>query len=106
MPFRAFRLLSACTLALAAGAMAQPYPARPITMVMPYAPGGPGDAITRVFTAAMQKSLGQQVVVDNPAGASGTIGTAKVARSAPDGYTLLMIHVSHATNHAMFKGLP
>jgi tripartite-type tricarboxylate transporter receptor subunit TctC len=53
----------------------------------------------------MQKSLGQQVVVDKPAGASGTIGTAKVARSAPDGYTLLMIHVSHATNHAMFKGL-
>jgi tripartite-type tricarboxylate transporter receptor subunit TctC len=77
MPSRAFRLLAACTLALAAaGATAQPYPARPIMMVMPYAPGGPGDAITRVFAAAMQKSLGQQVVVDNPAGASGTIGTA------------------------------
>jgi hypothetical protein len=55
---------------------------------------------------ALQKTLGQQVVVDNPAGASGTIGTARVARSAPDGYTLLMIHVSHATNLAMYKDLP
>ena len=73
---------------------------------MPYAPGGPGDAITRVFAASMQKTLGQPIVVDNTAGASGTIGTAKVARSKPDGYTLLMIHVSHATNLAMFKNLP
>jgi tripartite-type tricarboxylate transporter receptor subunit TctC len=92
--------------AFACSAGAQAYPARPITMVMPYAPGGPGDTITRVFAAAMQKTLGQQVVVDNPSGASGTIGTAKVARAAPDGYTLLMIHVSHATNLAMYKGLP
>lgn len=84
---------------------AQDYPTRPITMVMPYAPGGPGDVITRIYAAAMQKALGQQIVVDNTAGASGTIGTAKVARSKPDGYTLLMIHVSHATNLAMFKNL-
>ena len=82
------------------------YPSRPITMVMPYAPGGPGDTITRVFAAAMQKHLGQTIVVDNTAGASGTIGTAKVARSKPDGYTLLMIHVSHATNLAMYRSLP
>ena len=87
-------------------ASAQDYPTRPITMVMPYAPGGPGDAITRVFAASMQKTLGQPIVVDNTAGASGTIGTAKVARSKPDGYTLLMIHVSHATNLAMFRNLP
>lgn len=105
--FRCVRALAAVSLALAAAAAAaQAYPSRPITMVMPYAPGGPGDTITRVFAAAMQKTLGQQIVVDNPAGASGTIGTAKVARSAPDGYTLLMIHVSHATNLAMYKGLP
>jgi tripartite-type tricarboxylate transporter receptor subunit TctC len=75
-------------------------------MMMPYAPGGPGDTITRVFAAAMQKHLGQQIVVDNTAGASGTIGTAKVARAKPDGYTLLMIHVSHATNLAMYRNLP
>ena len=74
-------------------------------MVMPYAPGGPGDAITRIFANAMQKTLGQTIVVDNTAGASGSIGSAKVARAKPDGYTLLMIHVSHATNLAMFKNL-
>lgn len=106
---KALRAWLACGVAAAAwgGALAQEvFPSRPITMVMPYAPGGPGDTITRVFAAAMQKTLGQQVVVDNPAGASGSIGTAKVARSRPDGYTLLMIHVSHATNLAMYKNLP
>jgi tripartite-type tricarboxylate transporter receptor subunit TctC len=94
---------------LAASALqisAQEFPNRAITMVMPYAAGGPGDTITRVFAGAMQKHLGQQIVVDNTAGASGSIGTAKVARAKPDGYTLLMIHVSHATNVAMYKSLP
>lgn len=102
------RLLAAAILGLAAltAAAQEMYPSRPITMVMPYAPGGPGDTITRVFAAAMQKHLGQQIVVDNTAGASGSIGTAKVARSKPDGYTLLMIHVSHATNLAMYRNLP
>ncbi|MFZ9440038.1 MAG: tripartite tricarboxylate transporter substrate binding protein BugD, partial [Hylemonella sp.] len=57
--------------AASASLWAQDFPNRPITMVMPYAPGGPGDTITRVFAAAMQKQLGQQIVVDNPAGASG-----------------------------------
>jgi tripartite-type tricarboxylate transporter receptor subunit TctC len=97
------------TLLLAAAAFqasAQDFPNRAITMVMPYAAGGPGDTITRVFAGAMQKQLGQQIVVDNTAGASGSIGTAKVARAKPDGYTLLMIHVSHATNQAMYKSLP
>lgn len=81
------------------------YPTKPITMVMPYAPGGPGDTITRLFAASMQKYLGQTILVDNTAGASGAIGSTKVARSRPDGYTLLMIHVSHATNLAMYKTL-
>jgi len=96
------------SLLVAAGsapALAQDYPARSITMVMPYAPGGPGDTITRLFAAAMQKNLGQQIIVDNPAGASGSIGTAKVARSNADGYTLLMTHISHATNPMMIKNL-
>ena len=86
-------------------AHAQEYPNKPITMVMPYAPAGPGDAITRLFAGSMQKILGQQILVDNTSGASGSIGTAKVAKSKPDGYTLLMIHVSHATNMAMYKNL-
>ena len=86
-------------------AIAQEYPNKTITMIMPYAPGGPGDTITRLFAAAMQKNIGQQIIVDNPAGASGSIGTARVARSAPDGYTLLMTHISHATNPMMIKNL-
>ena len=98
--------LTAVLAMLPLGAMAQSYPAQAITVVMPYAPGGPGDTITRVFASAMQATLGQQILVDNTAGASGTIGSAKVARAKPDGYTLLMIHVSHATNSAMYKGLP
>jgi tripartite-type tricarboxylate transporter receptor subunit TctC len=99
-------LLATCACTLALSAVAQDFPSRPITMVMPYAPGGPGDVITRVVAGAFQRILGQQVVVENPAGASGTVGTARVARAKPDGYTLLMIHVSHATNVAMFKSLP
>ena len=100
------RCLALALIGAAFAVNAQDYPTRPITMVMPYAPGGPGDAITRVFAASMQKTLGQTIVVDNTAGASGVIGTTKVARSKPDGYTLLMIHVSHATNLVMFKNLP
>ncbi len=106
--FRPLLRTSGC-LALAGaafGAVAQDFPSRPLTMVMPYAAGGPGDTITRVFAEAMQKTLGQQILVENIAGASGTIGTGKVARARPDGYTLLMIHVSHATNVAMYRGLP
>lgn len=103
---RARLSLVLAALVFAGAATAQDFPSRPLTMVMPYAAGGPGDTITRVFAEAMQKTLGQTIVVENLAGASGTIGTAKVARARPDGYTLLMIHVSHATNQAMYKGLP
>lgn len=98
--------LALALLSVIFSAAAQDYPSRTITMVMPYAAGGPGDTITRVFAGAMQKTLGQQIIVDNTAGAAGSIGTAKVARAKPDGYTLLMIHVSHATNKFMFKNLP
>jgi len=100
------KVLTLCVAAWAMQVAAQDFPSKPITMVMPYAPGGPGDTITRVFAGAMQKVLGQQIVVDNTAGASGSIGTAKVARARPDGYTLLMIHVSHATNPVLYKNLP
>ncbi len=105
--FRRALILSLCALGSAwvGHATAQDYPSKPISMMMPYAPGGPGDTITRLFAGSMQKILGQQIVVDNTAGASGAIGTAKVARSKPDGYSLLMIHVSHATNMAMYKNL-
>ncbi|MDC7786417.1 tripartite tricarboxylate transporter substrate-binding protein [Rhodoplanes sp. TEM] len=92
--------------AMAAAASAQSFPNRPITMVMPYSAGGPGDTITRLVAQGMTQTLKQQIVVDNTSGAGGSIGSAKVAQSAPDGHTLLMIHVSHATNPALYPKLP
>ena len=98
-------LLALGALCALTAAQAQDFPSRPITMVMPYAAGGPGDIVTRMFAGHMQKTLGQSVVVDNTSGASGSIGSSKVARAKPDGYTLLMIHVSHATNPVLIKNL-
>jgi len=89
----------------AGGAMAQQYPARPVVVMMPYSPGGPGDTLTRIIAAGLTKHFGQQFVVENLAGAAGTIGTAKVAAAPPDGYTLLVMHVGQATNSALYKGL-
>lgn len=71
-------------------AMAQGFPNKPISMVVPFAPGGPTDIVARVIAARMTETLGQTVVVENVAGAAGTIGAAKVARAGKDGYTLLM----------------
>jgi tripartite-type tricarboxylate transporter receptor subunit TctC len=75
-------------LGLAGGAMAQGYPSRPITMIVPYAAGGPTDAIARVVGERMAQSLGQPVIIENLPGAAGTIAAARVARADPDGYTL------------------
>lgn len=89
----------------AAPAAAQDYPTRPITVNMPYTAGGPGDTLARLFAQTMSPILGQQVVVENTAGAGGSVGSAKVASSPPDGYNLLMIHISHATNPALYPRL-
>jgi tripartite-type tricarboxylate transporter receptor subunit TctC len=78
----------AAILGLAAGAIAQVYPSRPITMVVPFSAGGPGDTITRILADRMRTSLGQPVIIDNIGGAAGRIGTGRVARAAADGYTL------------------
>jgi tripartite-type tricarboxylate transporter receptor subunit TctC len=83
-------LLAAAVLALAPAAMAQAYPSKPIKLVWPYAPGGPGDAIARLLATSMSASLGQQVIVENRTGASGSIGAVAVQRSPADGYTLLL----------------
>jgi len=77
-----------CSLIAVAPAMSQPYPSRPITMVLPFAAGGPTDTLSRILAERMRVSLGQPVIIENVTGAAGTIGVGRVARAAPDGYTL------------------
>jgi tripartite-type tricarboxylate transporter receptor subunit TctC len=82
------------------------YPDRPITLIVPFAPGGPTDIIARILAIALSQSLGQQVIVDNRAGAAGNIGMGQAARATPDGYTLLLTSTAIAVNPALFKNLP
>ncbi|TWT09509.1 tripartite tricarboxylate transporter substrate-binding protein [Reyranella sp. CPCC 100927] len=98
---------AAAVVALTGPAVAQNYPTKPITMIVPFAAGGPTDALARVIGQKMSEKLGQQIVVDNAAGAGGTIGVAKAARGAPDGYTVLFTHMGTlAVNIALYKSLP
>ena len=78
-------------------AFAQEFPSRPITMVVPFSAGGPGDVIARLLGSSMSATLKQPIVIENVVGAGGTIGTNRVAKAAPDGYTLLLMHVGQAT---------
>ncbi|MBU70034.1 MAG: hypothetical protein CL858_32205 [Cupriavidus sp.] len=82
------------------------YPSRPIAMVVPFAAGGPTDVVARSVAAAMSKSLGQSVVVENRLGAGGTVSAAYVAKAAPDGYTILIHHNGMATAPALYSKLP
>jgi tripartite-type tricarboxylate transporter receptor subunit TctC len=82
------------------------FPERAITLIVPFAPGGPTDIIARIVSAALQKSLGQPVVVENRAGAAGNIGMGVAARAVPDGYTLLLTSTAIAVNPALFAKLP
>src|SRR5262245_48276342 len=76
----------------------QSYPARPVRVIVPFAPGGATDIIGRPILQELSKRLGQQFYVENMPGASGNIGTAHAAKAAPDGYTILLAFSSHATN--------
>ena len=87
-------------------ARAQAYPSRPIRIVVPTGPGGITDIVARIVGQRLSERLGQPVVIDNKAGASGIIGTEVVARAAPDGYTLLMVYPSHPVNPALKQQLP
>jgi tripartite-type tricarboxylate transporter receptor subunit TctC len=83
-----------------------PYPNRPIRLIVPAAPGGGTDITARSFVPALQEGLGQSVLIENRGGAGGVIGTEVASKAAPDGYTLLMVYVSHATNVTLVTKLP
>jgi tripartite-type tricarboxylate transporter receptor subunit TctC len=102
------RLLLLIATVLAVAAQAQTYPGtKPITIVVPFAAGGPTDRVARDLAEALRKSLGAAaVVVDNAAGAGGSIGANKVAKAAPDGHTLLLHHIGMATMPALVRNLP
>jgi len=93
-------------LAMAPGAHAQAYPSRNITLVVPFAAGGPTDVVARTVGAAMSKTLGQAVVVENKTGAGGTLAANYVAKAAPDGYTILIHHNGMATAPGLYRKLP
>jgi tripartite-type tricarboxylate transporter receptor subunit TctC len=85
-------LLWAATLTVIgiSGALAQTYPSRPITIIAPFPPGGPSDALARILAGPLEAALGQPIVIENVGGAGGTVGVTRVARAEPDGYTLLI----------------
>jgi len=104
---RRLLLASAAALGLAAPALAQGFPNKPITLVVPFAAGGGTDIAARIIAPKMGELLGQNVIIENVAGAGGNVGTNRVAKSAPDGYTILMGTIStHAINPAVFKAMP
>ena len=99
----------ACTVLASVNAFAQDYPAanKTITFVLPYAAGGPTDKAARDLAQSMSKAMGgHSIVIDNAAGASGSIGANKVAKASPDGYTLLFTHIAQATLPSFFRNLP
>ena len=99
-------MLVLAILAATAAPHAQDYPARPVRVIVPNATGGLADICTRLVAAKLGEALGQPFLVDNRPGAGGTLGTAAAVRSAPDGYTLLAVFDSHATNPSLFRNLP
>jgi tripartite-type tricarboxylate transporter receptor subunit TctC len=86
-------------------ARAGPYPTKPVTMVVPFSAGGPTDTIARLVAQGMTADLKQQVIVENVGGAGGTVGAGRLARAEPDGYSLLLHHVGHATAPALYRKL-
>lgn len=102
---RRFNLAVAAALATPV-AFAQDWPAKPIRIIVPYPPGGFTDTTARLVGQKLQERLGQTVVVDNKAGANGTIGVAELARSAPDGHTFAIVIAAHAANPSLYAKLP
>src|SRR5688572_8280808 len=98
--------LAALALPLVPAPLLAVYPERVITLVVPFAAGGPTDIIARIVSVAFSKSLGKSVVVENRGGGGGNPGMGMVARATPDGYTLLLTSTAIAVNPALYKNLP
>ena len=93
----------ALLLMLCAATAAEPYPTRPVRLIIPFPAGGSNDVVGRLVASQLGEKLGQQVFVDNRAGAGGVIGTEGAANAPPDGYTLLIVSIAHAVNPALYK---
>ena len=98
--------LLAALLATLAGAALAEFPDKPVTIVVPFTAGGPTDKVARDLGDVLRKQLNQPVIIENVGGAGGTLGAAKVAKAAPDGYTVLLHHIGMATSPALYRKLP
>jgi tripartite-type tricarboxylate transporter receptor subunit TctC len=98
-------VVAAVAAVVATAAGAQAYPAKPITMIVPFTAGGPTDTVARSLAQGMSKPMGQTVIVENVGGAGGTIGGARVKNAAPDGYTILLHHIGMSTAPALYRKL-
>src|ERR1700743_3073532 len=110
-PTRRTVLQAAGTLALAASARRPPapapgYPERPVRIVVPFAAGGPSDLTARLMSDKLRAALGQTFIVENHGGAGGNLGIAQVGRSAPDGYTLLVVSSAFVVNPGLYRNVP
>ena len=98
-------LIALAATLIASAALAE-YPEKPVTIVVPFAAGGPTDKVARDLGDVLRKQLNQPVIIENVGGAGGTLGAAKVAKAAPDGYTLLLHHIGMATSPALYRSMP
>ena len=104
---RRLSIISAVMALLTGHAAAQTdYPSRTVTVIVPFSAGGPTDTVARLIAESMSQTLGKPVIVENAAGAGGTIGAGRVARAKPDGYTLFVHHIGHATSATLYRKLP
>lgn len=106
MGLKTAALAFAVAVGFAGSAAAETYPTRPITVVVPFAAGGPTDTVARLLAESMTRTLGQQVIVENVGGAGGTRGAGQVAKAQNDGYTLLLHHMGQATAPSLYRKLP
>jgi tripartite-type tricarboxylate transporter receptor subunit TctC len=106
MPIRMVALAAALALTSAGSAAAQVYPSRPVTFVVPFAPGGGTDTVARIVAQAVSPALGQPTLVENRTGGAGTVGWGSVARAAPDGHTLITVEMSYAIAAGAISSLP